>query len=155
MRQFMPVLIQVDGDQRASSHPSPHSHLWFHQICNRTPHGGSLIHPLKHQGQNPFLQSKCVLKISSLTAALEKFACIYMFIKHGKMSSSNLSWSDPIILTEKICCVMRYSPSSELETKKVDGPRSGYSQVLLNRMNVCITLHRHPQGQGCLALNTI
>lgn len=103
----MPVLIQVDGDQRASSHPSQHSHLWFHQICNRTPHGGSLIHPLKHQGQNPFLQSKCVLKISSLTAALEKFACIYMFIKHGKMSSSNLSWSDPIILTEKNACVWR------------------------------------------------
>lgn len=70
------------------------------------------------EGQNPFLQSKCVLKISSSTKALEKSAHVYMFIKRGGMSSSNLSGS--IVLTEKMQCDVLFSSLKQKKRRETD-----------------------------------
>lgn len=135
----MPVLIQVDGDQRTSSYPTPHSHLWFHQICNRTPYKGFLIHPLNHQGQNPLLQSKCVLKILSLTAALEKI-CMYLHVYQAwqnEFFQSFLIRRDCINRKNAVWLVIFLS-----RTRK-DRLSDGYHfQVLLSCMNDCITSYR-------------
>lgn len=99
----MPALIQVQEDQRTWSRPRPPSHLQFHHTCS----GGSSVHPPNHGVPNPFPRNKSFLKACRWAGALQKGACIRVFMKDGIMSPSNPP--DGAWLSLKTKCDMLFS----------------------------------------------
>lgn len=147
----MPALIQVDGDQRTSSYPSPRSHLWFHHICNRTPYRGFLIHPVNRQSQNPFLQ--CVYWKFKVLQRSDGNLLVFVCLPSMANEFSQSFLIIPGCISRKIECDMLFS---SLELEKTDwAPFSGVTE-LYEWFHHFTLKNIHPRctyGQGCQALN--
>lgn len=141
MRQFMPALIQVDGDQREPSDPpstptsarllSPpplYFRHWIHPILSVGP---LTSHPLEPQGSQTCLQlSKIVLTTPRISHVF------YMFIKTSSIHQVNGTFFFLFVF---------------FLHRIGDSKRSNCSQVLPSRVRDCITCDRHPRhnyGRG-------